>query len=86
MAYEELLGSAKTARGKINMVAIIVAFVLAIININTYRQCDNNLKSGTPSSKTFEDGNIVKLGYAVSVVIVILCVLFFSYDVFSMMM
>ena len=75
---DSFLGSAKTGRGQINMMVIIVAFVLAIMTINTHEKCKNALDKKNPA--VFTDDSAVKLMYSVAVIILILCILLFGYD------
>ncbi len=70
---ESFLGAAATNRGSINTLTMIVAFVLSIMVINNYRQCEKG--KGYPSSAP-----IVKMSYALSIIILIACVLLFAYD------
>ena len=76
---DSILGSAKTGRGKINMTVIVIAFVLAIMTINTHRFCTTALNNKDDSSK-FTDDSSVKLMYYIAIVILIMCVILFGYD------
>ena len=70
---ESFLGAASTHRGSINTVTMVIAFVLSIMVINNYRQCEKG--KGYPSSAP-----IVKMSYTLSIIILIACVLLFAYD------
>jgi hypothetical protein len=70
---ESFLGAAATHRGSINTVTMVIAFVLSIMVINNYRQCEKG--KGYPSSAP-----IVKMSYTLSIIILIACVLLFAYD------
>jgi hypothetical protein len=73
----DIMGSARTARGKVNMVVLVTAFVLCIINVNTYNQCVNK----TEDYSTFKSDSLVSLSYIGSIVVIILVVLLFLYDI-----
>ena len=76
---DSFLGSAKTGRGKINMAVIVVAFILSIMTINTHKKCKDALdKKSDPA--IFTDDSAVKLMYSIAVVILVMCVLLFGYD------
>ena len=70
---EGLLSSAKGMRGKINMVAVITAFFLSIMNIMTYNSCKNKT-----SMDQFEKES--KTMWILSIIILILACLLFGYD------
>lgn len=67
---ESLLGSAKSARGLINMMTLATAFVLSIMVINNYRQCERY-----PKNKP-----IVKGSYIFAIIVLVVVCLLFSYD------
>ena len=72
MPAEGLLASAKTARGGINMLVILVAFVLSVMVIQTNNSCsvkDEKFKSDT------------KLSFTVAIIVVIGACLLFAYDI-----
>lgn len=71
---EGFLSSAKGMRGKINMVAVITAFFLSIMNIMTYNSCTK--KGQTPDQ--FEKES--KTMWILSIIILILACLLFGYD------
>ena len=70
---ESLLSSAKSIRGTANTFTLLIAFVLSIMVINNYRQCDGG--KGYPDSS-----QSVKISYIVAIVILIACCLLFSVD------
>lgn len=74
--YEEVLGAARTQRGKINMFVLIIAFVLCCVNVNTYRMCKDN--GGT---KKFEDDGLVKMSYWGSIIVIVLACILMAYDI-----
>jgi hypothetical protein len=68
-----LLGTYNNYRGKLNTITLVTAFVLSIMVINNYRQCEAG--KGYP-----EDHGFVSLSYGISVtILVITCVLFGIY-------
>ena len=71
---EALLGSANTFRGKINTVTIIIAFVLSIMVINNYNQCDDN-KGYSTGSKPYVQGS-----YIIAIIVLIVACLLFAFD------
>jgi hypothetical protein len=71
MPAEGLLASAKTARGGVNMLVIIVAFVLSVMVIQTHNSCSNQdqkFKSDT------------QISFTVALIVVIGACLLFAYD------
>ena len=74
-----LMGTFDNFRGKLNMVTLVTSFVLSIMVINNYRQCQSG--KGYP-----KDHGFVSMSYGVSVAILIICVLLFSMDIFQMVM
>lgn len=73
---EDLLGSARTARGQVNMTLVILAFVMSCVLVNTYRACYNY-----DDKKKFASDGLVKMSYAFAVIVIILSVFLFSYDI-----
>ena len=73
---EDVLGAAKTARGKINMMLVILAFVMSCVIVNTYRACYNY-----NDKKKFSSDGMVKMSYAFAIIVIILSVFLFSYDI-----
>jgi hypothetical protein len=65
--------TAAAHRGKVDTVTLSVAFVLSIMVINNYRQCEDG--KGYPKSHTF-----VSMSYTLAIVLLIACILLFSYD------
>ena len=76
---DSFLGSAKSGRGQVNTMVILVAFVLSIMTINTHNKCNAALKDKT-TPKLFTDDSAVKLMYYVSILILVMCILLFGYD------
>ena len=74
---QNILGSANTFRGMINTVTLITAFVLSIMVINNYRQCEDG--KGYPVSHPF-----VSMSYIISVMILIVACILFGLDIFNM--
>jgi uncharacterized membrane protein YidH (DUF202 family) len=70
---EGLLGAASSNRGYVNTMTMGVAFVMSIMVINNYRQCEQG--KGYPKNNTF-----VSMSYALAIVILIACCLLFGYD------
>ena len=60
-------------RGSINMLTIIIAFILAIMNVNIHNAC-------SPAPDSFSTSSRVKFVYAISIIIIILISLLFGYD------
>jgi len=73
---EDVLGAAKTARGKINIIMIAIAFAMSCVVVNTYRACYNY-----NDKKKFSSDGMVQTSYAFAVIIIILSVFLFSYDI-----
>jgi phosphatidylglycerophosphatase A len=73
---EDVLGAAKTARGQVNIIMIVIAFVMSCVIVNTYRACyrynDKN---------NFSSDEMVKMSYAFAIIVIILSVFLFSYDI-----
>jgi len=69
---EALLGSAKSARGQVNMLVLLVAFVLSIMVIDTRRKCD--------SKDQEKYNNSTQISFLIAVVVVVLTCLLFAYD------
>lgn len=70
-----IMGSAfSSIRGKLNTITLVTAFVLSIMVINNYNQCEDG--KGYPSSSKF-----VKMSYGISIMILIVCVLVFAMDI-----
>ena len=74
-----ILGAAANFRGMINTVTLTTAFVLSIMVINNYRQCEAG--KGYPTSKP-----IVSMSYVISIIILIVACLLFGLDIFTMVM
>jgi hypothetical protein len=74
---EAVLGAAGNIRGMINTATLITAFVLSIMVINNYRQCENG--KGYPTNAP-----IVKMSYGVAVLILIAAVLLLALDLAKM--
>jgi hypothetical protein len=75
---EALLGSANSVRGMVNTTALLVAFFLSIMVINTYRQCKGpDGKAGTGYS---ESTPIVDYSYYAAVIILVAAVLLLFFD------
>ena len=74
---EGLLGAASTNRGSVNTLTMAVAFVMSIMVINNYNQCEDG--KGYPQPRTF-----VTWSYALAIVILIACCLLFGYDILVM--
>ena len=72
-----MLGTAKTFRGKMNMVTIVIAAVLSIMVIDTRRNCDSKSQDAY-YSKT-------KLSEIVSITVLVFCLLLFLWDIAVMM-
>jgi hypothetical protein len=75
MDMPKFLGAARSGRGKVNMMVIVVAFVLSIMVVNTYNQCNKNAK-GTLGSKD----QIAYGSYVLAILVIVACVLLFGYD------
>lgn len=75
MPFEGLLDYFKNARGDVNMLVLIVAFILSIMIIYTRNQCT----PGTNDQKTkyYSD---VKIPYFIAIVLVVLTCLLFAFD------
>ena len=71
---ESLLGSAKSARGMVNMMTLVTAFVLSIMVINNYNQCAEG--SGYPKDRTF-----VKGSYWLAIMVLVVACVMFAYDI-----
>jgi len=69
---DALLGSAKSARGQVNMLVLLVAFVLSIMVIDTRRKCD--------SKDQEKYNNNTQIPFFIAVVVVVLTCLLFTYD------
>jgi heme/copper-type cytochrome/quinol oxidase subunit 2 len=69
---EALLGSAKSARGQVNMLVLLVAFVLSIMVIDTRRKCD--------SKDQEKYNNSTQISFFIALVVVVLTCLLFAYD------
>jgi hypothetical protein len=68
---EGLLASAKTGRGQVNILVILLAFVLSTMIVDTRDKCsnkDDKFKAGTQFS------------YGIAVVVIVLSVVLFGYD------
>ena len=76
---QALLGSANNFRGMINTVTLATAFVLSIMVINNYRQCEKGV--GYPTSAP-----IVNMSYVLAIIILIVACLLFGLDIFNMVM
>ena len=76
---QALLGSANNYRGMINTVTLATAFVLSIMVINNYRQCEKGV--GYPESHP-----IVNMSYYLSIFILVVACLLFGLDIFNMVM
>jgi len=74
---EGLLGAAATNRGSVNTLTMAVAFVMSIMVINNYRQCEDG--KGYPKTRTF-----VTWSYALAIIVLIACCLLFGYDLLVM--
>ena len=74
-----ILGAAANFRGMINTVTLASAFVLSIMVINNYRQCEAG--KGYPTSKP-----IVSMSYYLSIFILVVACLLFGLDIFTMVM
>jgi hypothetical protein len=70
---EGFLGSAKTHRGNINMLVLIVAFILSIMIIDTRRKCDSKDKN--------RYNNDTSLSFIIALFIIIGSCLLFAYDI-----
>jgi heme/copper-type cytochrome/quinol oxidase subunit 2 len=70
---EGFLASAKTHRGNINMLVLIVAFILSIMIIDTRRKCDSKDKN--------RYNNDTSLSFTIALVIIIGTCLLFAYDI-----
>ena len=71
-----LLGTAKTLRGKLNLATIVVAFVLSFMVKMTYDKCN---AAANPAAFT-ADSN-VDLMHMISMLVLVLCVLLFAFDI-----
>jgi hypothetical protein len=76
---QALLGSANNLRGMINTVTLGTAFVLSIMVINNYRQCEAG--KGYPTSAP-----MVHWSYYLSIIVLIVACLLFGLDIFNMVM
>ena len=74
-----MLGAAASFRGMINTVTLATAFVLSIMVINNYRQCEAG--KGYPASKP-----IVSMSYYIAIMILVVACVLFGLDIFSMVM
>jgi hypothetical protein len=70
---ESFLGAASTNRGRVNTLAMAVAFVLSIMVINNYRQCK-------PGEGYPENNTITYYSYILAIIILIAACLLFAYD------
>jgi hypothetical protein len=70
---EGFLGAASSTRGRVNTMTLGVAFVMSIMVINNYRQCEEG--KGYPEPRTF-----VNMSYALAIIILIACCLLLGYD------
>ena len=71
-----LLGTAKTFRGKMSMVTIVVAFVLSIMVIDSQNKCK-------PAPQGYSDKT--KISQIISIIVLVLCCLLFLWDIAVMM-
>ena len=78
-AAQGLLGTATTFPGMGNTVTLVTAFVLSIMVINNYRQCEKGV--GYPESHP-----IVNMSYYLSIFILVVACLLFGLDIFTMVM
>jgi len=76
---EGLMGTYNNIRGKLNIVTLVTSFVLSIMVINNYRQCEE--KKGYPQHHGF-----VQFSYGISVVILIICCALFGIDLYGLLM
>jgi len=74
-----MLGSANSFRGMINTVTLATAFVLSIMVINNYRQCEKG--KGYPASHP-----IVNMSYYIAILILVVACVLFGLDIFNMVM
>ena len=83
MDMPKLLGAAKSGRGQVNMIVIVVAFVLSILVVNTYRQCTTFTAKNALVADTNRkgDGKMVYSSYILAAIIIGMCVLLFAYDI-----
>ncbi len=74
-----MLGTYNNLRGKLNTVTLVTAFVLSIMVINNYRQCE--------SGKGYSgDENFVKMSYGIAVAILVVTCVLFGIDIFNMVL
>lgn len=74
-----VLGTYNDYRGKLNMITLVTAFVLSIMVINNYNQCQAG--KGYPA-----DNGFVKFSYAIGIIILIIVCLLFGIDIFQLVM
>jgi hypothetical protein len=72
-----LLGTYNNYRGKLNTITLVTAFVLSIMVINNYRQC----QKGKGYSA---DNDFVELSYGISVAILVVTCILFGIDILGM--
>ena len=72
-----LLGTYNNYRGKLNTITLVTAFVLSIMVINNYRQCQKG--KGYPA-----DNDFVELSYGISVAILVVTCILFGIDILGM--
>jgi hypothetical protein len=72
-----LLGTYNNYRGKLNTITLVTAFVLSIMVINNYRQCESG--KGYPA-----DHGFVRLSYGISVAILVVTCVLFGIDILGM--
>ena len=73
-----LHSSLTSVRGMVNTLTLAVSFVLSIMVINNYRQCQPS-KGYDPNNSGF-----VKFSYILSILVLVVCCLMFSFDLFHL--
>jgi hypothetical protein len=74
----DFLGTAGTARGKVNMIALTVAFILSVMVIRMRSVCIST------DATTFKKDSLTQSMYVVSIFVIVACILLFGYDMFVM--
>jgi hypothetical protein len=75
MQFEGILNYFKNARGGVNMLVLIVAFILSIMIIYTRNQCTPG--TNDQQTKYYSD---VKIPYWIAILLVVLTCLLFAFD------
>jgi len=68
---DAILGKARDFRGKLAMMTIVTAFVFSIMTIYTNNQCNDPV---------FKQNSMVSLVKGISIMVLILCILLFGWD------